>query len=679
MKQKYLLLAGLILVGFMVLIYHTHFDNPFQFDDSHTIVNNLYIRDISNIPLFFKDAETFSSLPANQSYRPIVSTTLALDYWLGGELKPFYFHLSMFVLFLVQGLLMFFMFNNILSKVSDSPWLKWLSFFITGWYLVHTVNAETINYVISRSDSISTLLIVASLLVYSNGGWGKRFFLYLIPLFLGILTKPTAVMFIPILGLYILYFEAGLSLPKIFGLFTAPKRLQYLAHIGITTALCGAGYLFVDKMTPDTWVPGGTSKWDYLMTQPYVMFHYFKMFFLPTELTADTDLQVFTSMSDPRFFIGILFVGTMLGIAYYTSLKREHRPISFGILWFFVALIPTSSIIPLAEVMNDHRMFFPFVGLVLSVGWAIFLLLDKYVLPKATQATYMTLLAGMILVFGAYGYGTYQRCEVWNSKESLWRDVTEKSPNNGRGWMNYGLALMEQGRFQEALKAYKEALALTPNYSYLQINMGILLNAMGRPDEPEQYFKRAQQINPNLPEAHYFYALYLFKQKRIVEAKTELKRTIELAPAHQEARYLLMAVYAEQKDNVALRALAEETLDIIPNDPRTMSYLNSMLSDEDVISLALKKAENTPTAANYIDLSLAYYNTADYEGCIAACYKALAIDPELAGAYNNICSAYNMMQQWDKAIEACEKALAIEPKYELAKNNLNWAKSEVAK
>lgn len=679
MKQKYLLLAGLLLVGFMVLIYHTHFNNPFQFDDSHTIVNNAYIRDISNIPLFFKDAETFSSLPANQSYRPIVSTTLALDYWLGGGLDPFYFHLSMFVLFLVQGLLMFYLYKNLLSKVSMSSWVPWAAFFIAGWYLVHTVNAETINYVISRSDSISTLFIVASLLMYSNNGKGKRYFLYLIPLFLGILTKPTAVMFIPILGLYILYFEADRSLLRIFDIFKVEGKLSYLAHIGITTAICGLGYLFVDKMTPDTWVPGGTSKWDYLMTQPYVMLHYFISFFFPTELTADTDWEVLTTMADARFVKGILFIIVMVGIALVTSVKKEHRPISFGILWFFVALIPTSSIIPLAEVMNDHRMFFPFVGLALSVGWTIFLIVDKYLLPKATSTTYTALALGMVLIFGAYGYGTYQRCEVWDSKESLWKDVTEKSPKNGRGWMNYGLALMEQGRFPEALKAYQEAMTLTPNYSYLQINMGILLNAMGKKQEPEQYFKRAQQINPNLPESHYFYALYLMKQNRLTEAKYELKYTLQLAPAHQQARYSLMEVYNALKDNTALRTLAEETLQILPNDPRTLQYLNNMSSDADVVAGAQQKVELEPTADNYLNLSLTYYNTGNYPACIEACNKALELDPNLAGAYNNICSAYNMMQQWEKAIKACNKALSINPNYELAKNNLNWAKSELNK
>ena len=68
--------------------------------------------------------------------------------------------------------------------------------------------------------------------------------------------------------------------------------------------------------------------------------------------------------------IGGAFIAAMLAVAWTTSRRRETRPIAFGILWFFIALLPTSSVVPLAEPMNDHRMFFPFVGLILAVVWA---------------------------------------------------------------------------------------------------------------------------------------------------------------------------------------------------------------------------------------------------------------------------------------------------------------------
>src|SRR5438270_12168141 len=91
-----------VATGLLALVllatYSNHFRNSFHFDDAHTIVNNAAIRELKNIPLFFKDARTFSSLPSNQSYRQLVSTLFAIVYKLG-RLNPFWFHLSIFALF----------------------------------------------------------------------------------------------------------------------------------------------------------------------------------------------------------------------------------------------------------------------------------------------------------------------------------------------------------------------------------------------------------------------------------------------------------------------------------------------------------------------------------------------------------------------------------------------------
>ena len=75
--------GGALLLIALVAAYSNHFHNSFHFDDAHTIVTNAAIRELRNIPVFFRDAATFSSLPSNQSYRPLVSTLLAIDYSLG--------------------------------------------------------------------------------------------------------------------------------------------------------------------------------------------------------------------------------------------------------------------------------------------------------------------------------------------------------------------------------------------------------------------------------------------------------------------------------------------------------------------------------------------------------------------------------------------------------------------
>src|SRR6187402_1175378 len=95
------LYAGLcVLFAVVILAYSNHFENSFHFDDSHTIIDNPYIRDLHNIGLFFSDTRTSSTLPANRGYRPFVTASLAVDYAIAHGLKPAYFHASTFLWFI---------------------------------------------------------------------------------------------------------------------------------------------------------------------------------------------------------------------------------------------------------------------------------------------------------------------------------------------------------------------------------------------------------------------------------------------------------------------------------------------------------------------------------------------------------------------------------------------------
>ncbi|MDW8274177.1 MAG: hypothetical protein RMJ53_08120 [Chitinophagales bacterium] len=160
MKYNLILISAVIAI-LLIMAYSNHWNNDFHFDDSHTVQNNIFIRSIKNIPLFFKDCSTFSSIPSHGSYRPVVSTTLALDYFLaqtfsGNGYQTFWYHLSTFIFFLLQLFLMYFFYAKILSTTQNNSGYRLVGLFAVGWYALNPVMAETINYVISRSDSIST-------------------------------------------------------------------------------------------------------------------------------------------------------------------------------------------------------------------------------------------------------------------------------------------------------------------------------------------------------------------------------------------------------------------------------------------------------------------------------------------------------------------------------------------
>src|SRR2546428_2905082 len=105
-------------VGLMAVVlaaYANHFGNGFHFDDRHTILENPAIERLANIPRFFTDPKTGGAIPNGPLWRPLTSTSLAVDYWLGGGRKPFWFHLSTFLWFLVQLILMAFLFRRIMD------------------------------------------------------------------------------------------------------------------------------------------------------------------------------------------------------------------------------------------------------------------------------------------------------------------------------------------------------------------------------------------------------------------------------------------------------------------------------------------------------------------------------------------------------------------------------------
>src|SRR6266481_9196685 len=119
--------VGAALVALILFAaYANHFQNSFHFDDAHTVVNNAAIQDLSNIPSFFRDGTTFSAAPSNQSYRPLVSTLLAIDYRLGHGLEPFWFHLSISVLFIALTLLLAFVIHHLLDS-GAAPLPGWIA------------------------------------------------------------------------------------------------------------------------------------------------------------------------------------------------------------------------------------------------------------------------------------------------------------------------------------------------------------------------------------------------------------------------------------------------------------------------------------------------------------------------------------------------------------------------
>lgn len=630
--------VNLLLLVFLavLLAYANHFENGFHFDDAHTIANNPAIEKL-DVVTFFKDGSTFSSLPTNQSYRPWITTINALDYQILGGLYPGPFHVHIFLTFLLTIGLLVYMVRKILrlhaSSISHLDQDR-IALVVGAVFGLLCANAETVNYIIQRAEIEAGLFILAGFVAFLQGGIWRKWHLYMIFPVIGFFAKELAFTFAPLLLVYFLIFEQKVDLLRFYRAGEFPKVLRAIRQSLPAFAITLIFGLFYAQMLPDTFSTGSSDRWAYLLTQPFVIGHYVLTFFIPYNLSADTDWTTFSSLSDYRVWIGIFVVLFLIWLALKASSDPETRMVSFGLLWFFITLAPTSSIIPLAEVLNDHRAFIPYMGLTIAVVFGVRYALIRYFSVQIRQPNTQKLLGGLLfLVLAAHAYGVHQRNKVWKDDRSLWKDVTEKSPGNGRGFMNYGLALMSTGEYGEAEENFQRAKTLNPDYSLVYINLGILKNATGDPASAETYFQQALNTSTTGFQAHYYYGKFLSDRGRIEEAKAQLEQALILYPGDHQSRQLLHNL-------------------------------------ENGFNPLLESTQNPTTADDYLNRSLAMFHAGDFEACIDAAHKALEIQPDYPEAYNNIGIAHVQLGRYEEGIAAYRRALELRPGYPLAINNL---------
>jgi tetratricopeptide (TPR) repeat protein len=213
--------------------------------------------------------------------------------------------------------------------------------------------------------------------------------------------------------------------------------------------------------------------YSYLCTQLTAGWYYVYRWLAPVQLVADHAVYpVFDSLFAPAV---LLAVAGWTAFAVVLLLHyRTHPHHTILALSALALLSPTSSVVPLAEMVNEHRPYLPMalfslVGLVplmRYVGRRLRLAQRKKRLAFLSAAT----LATVVLWAAALAALTVHRNRVFSTAERYYRDLVEKAPS-ARAHVNYGRTLTAKGEHAPAMKHYKEALALAPQWHIAHLNM----------------------------------------------------------------------------------------------------------------------------------------------------------------------------------------------------------------
>jgi hypothetical protein len=520
-----------------LLAYSNSFTGAFVFDDVQHVRDNLRIRDLGAYA-------SWSGYQAER-HRFVGYLTFAVNYALG-KLDVRDYHVVNFLIHavncgLVYALVLLGFRTPRLRGSALTPSAQAVAFFAAALFATHPLQTQAVTYVVQRFASLSTLFYVATVVLFlrwrlGDGSRLKRAVLYgalLASAVLGMKTKE-------------IVFTVPLAVVLCELTFFDPvpwrKRL-FLAPIAATMAIVPLSYLrYVPAVSPAalgeaTRVQTGLSRIDYLLTQTTVLVTYLRMLVWPAGQNLDHDFPIATRIFDLRVLGASVALAVLVAVA--VLLYRRTRPgparvidpawrlVALGIVWFFLALSVESSFIPIVDVIYEHRVYLPSIGVFAGVAVAVAFLFRGMHPRFAARAVVAT---GVLLAV-VFGVATFRRNRVWASELTIWSDAVGKSPGKHRPHLNLGTALSMAGRFEEGERELRRAVEIEPADAYSRAQLGAVLVALGRLADAEPQLREAVRVQSRDPEALFNLALVLSRTGRVGEAGPLFRRFLEVAPA----------------------------------------------------------------------------------------------------------------------------------------------------
>ena len=518
----------IVLAG--IAVYANSFQGEFIYDDQVHIYDNDRI------------TQLWPPWAALHSRRPIVDLSLAVNYALGGFSVGGYHAFNLGV-HLLAALTLFGVLRRTLSLPKCTLGTVTAASGIAGsvalLWVVHPLQTQAVTYVTQRGECMMGLFYLLTLYCLlrsvdsaAKGAWQWG---AVGCCTLGMGTKGVMVT-APVMVLLFDWIFLSASLREIW-------RRRWTLYVGLMatwSVLFATGLVwgvFNPAYLRDRAVGFGIKDFgplEYLLTQPGVIVHYIKLALWPHPLCFDYGWQPAQTMT--QVIVPLLVILMAVGFSIWAVIKK--RPAGFLGIWFFLILAPTSSFIPIRDMLVEHRMY-----LSLAAVMTVVVFLGRGVVRRfadlrgLTPAASLVLRASLVAVAVlALGATTIRRNMDYRSEESIWRDVVTKRPGNPRGQLNFGNVTDNP---DEALLAYQKAIELKPDYADGYYNLGTQLARKGDDAAAEKAYRRAIELDRDFAEPHFNLGNALDRMGRKAQAMDAYREALRISPDYVRAHYNL--------------------------------------------------------------------------------------------------------------------------------------------
>jgi hypothetical protein len=506
--------------------------NPFIYDDYRVIVENRAMTGPMSLPVLLGVDAT----------RPVATLSYALDRVVWGS-GPFGFHLTNVLLHMLSvGLFALFVWRAADDGRHATPPGPGSTAHIIApvaalLLAVHPLTSTAVGYISGRPEVLCAVFVFLALLSARRWmlGHGARWLAATIVCWIAALAaKETAIVF----PLMVLAYDNWILRGR--HLWRHAPLLTLAIVLGVVRVLV---LILIEN--------GGAldAQWSLAFVELDVVRRYFTMLVVPAGQAIFHSIAPLDGSLHPRALGGVAFVAVWVALVWT---QRRRRPlVSFGLGWFLAFLLPSAVLVMLdrGEPMADHRVYLAGCGVFLLTG----LLADRIwqAMAGAQRATRVVLVAGFAAVLAAFGGRTLVRNALWSNPVLVWLDAAERAPNDWLPNRVLGEELHRANRHDEAIAAFRRALALAPDQVSTYGKLGVCLSEQGDLAGAEAAFSTLRRFDAASTEASNGLATIALLHGRIAAARAGYLQTLAIDPSNVPARRGLIVIEEGPGGNAA--------------------------------------------------------------------------------------------------------------------------------
>jgi len=517
-KGSLLVFICLLLAGVTLLPYLQVKDFDFiTLDDDMYVTNNPMVL----AGLTWPGIKWAFTARHSSNWHPLTWLSHMLDSQLYGS-WPGGHHLTNIVFHLANTIFLFLFFVRVTQAL-------WPSALVAALFALHPLHVESVAWVSERKDVLSAFFWIATMWAYAGYATSPTIWRYLAVAFLfalGLMGKPMLVT-LPLVLLLLDYWPLdrikGLAPVPTLSLRSTPQpepvkqsvwRLVYekiplftlsvISCLITLSAQSGSG-----SVMPLDIRPLGPRIANALVA--YVKY-VGKLFWPPP-------MAMFYPLAPVPWWQALAAAVVLLTVTTLLLARARRSPyLAVGWLWYLGTMVPVIGLVQVGgQAMADRYTYIPFIGLFIIVAWGIFEVTASWRFRKAILAL------GTAGVLAACFWATWVQIGYWRNSETLFVHAIRVTGPNYMAYNHLGMHYANEGKYDQAVIMYKNALMVAPAYPPAYNNLGIIYANEGKFDQAIALFKKAIQLTPGNPSYHRNLALAYDKQGKHAEARAVME------------------------------------------------------------------------------------------------------------------------------------------------------------